>query len=348
MDEPRTEEPSARKLLRARAQGLVARSPDLGAAAGLLGLALVIAGSAEPLLRALRALLLAGLRAAAAPPAANAPLAPLLAPARDVALGLLVPLLAIAAATACASFVQVGPLFALSALAPAAERLSPAQRLRALLSPERLPELALAALKLGLLLLAAAWALWPHARELLQLPLARPGQALPLAGALLHALCWRMGLALAALGVIDLVYRRYRHRQRLRMGRRELAEELRESYGSPEARERLHRAREQLRAQIAAAGMRDASVLLIDGAGRALALAFDAADLAQRAPRVLEKGEGQVALRMQAAAAAHRVPVRLEPALTRALFRLELTETVPAQHYAAVAELFTGLPSAQP
>ena len=37
----------------------------------------------------------------------------------------------------------------------------------------------------------------------------------------------RVGLVLLALGVLDYLYRRWRHRQRWRMSRRELAEETR-------------------------------------------------------------------------------------------------------------------------
>jgi flagellar biosynthetic protein FlhB len=347
MDEPRTEQPTTRKLQRARARGLVARSPDLAVAAGLLALALVLIGSGPRLVGALEALVVAGLRAAAGPLSASDPLAPLLAPAREVALLSLRSVLAIAAAAAAAGFVQVGPLFAPAALAPDFARLSPPERLRALLAPDRLPELGLAALKLALLLFAAWSALRPHARDVFQLPLVRPAQALPFAGALLRELAVRTGLALAAIGAVDVLYRRIRHARSLRMGRRELREEQRESYGAPEIRERVRRAQAEARARLAAAGTAEASLLLLDGAGRALALAFDAADLAQRAPRVLEKGAGTVAQRMHAAADAHAVPVRLAPALTRALFQLELTETIPAQHYTAVAELFAGLPSRQ-
>ncbi len=346
--EARTEQPSARKLQRARTLGQVAHSPDLSAGAALLAFCVAAAWGGERIALALRALLVAGLSAAAQPLSPADPLAPIAIPARELALSLVAPLGAVVLVAALAGFVQVGPLFAWSAIAPDFERLSPVERVRAWFAGERWLERAIAALKIAVVLAAVALLVAPSLSALFQLPLGTPARALAAGRVLLYEVPLRAGLVLIALGVADLVYRRARLARELRMTRRELQDEQRESYGVPEQRERLRRAREALRAQIASAGVEHASLLLSDGRGRALALAFDRDDVEQHAPRLLEKGEGTVAQRMQATADAHGVPVRLAPPLVAALYRLELTETIPAQHFAAVAELFAELPPAAP
>ncbi len=362
MQEPRTEQATPRKLARARARGVVARSPDLSAGAAMLALAAALLWGGERLFEALHALVRAGLTAAAVSvgsgtasalrggaslPSSN-PLLLLAEPARDAAFALLVPLLAAFAAASLAGLVQVGPMFASAAVAPDLHRLAPAERLRALLSAERWLELGWSALKLALLLGAAALVLAPSVRGLFALPLGGGQRAAAVLGAVAIDFAVRMGAALLAVGLLDLVVRRAQHARQLRMSRRELAEELRESSGAPEQRERRRRLQDQLRAQAEIGGLSRAHVLALDGAGRALALAFDATDSGQRAPRIVAKGQGAVALHMRLWAEHNGLAVRLHAPLVAALFALELTEAVPPAHYAAAAELFAGLSSVSP
>src|SRR5262245_52052847 len=123
MSESRTETATARKQAQARSRGLVARSPELSAAAALLAVTLVLAWNGGRLVDALRALLRAGLSAAALPRAAEPVLAPLSAPLRDVGFALVPLLFAAACAAWLAGFVQVGPLWSGAAVAPDAARL---------------------------------------------------------------------------------------------------------------------------------------------------------------------------------------------------------------------------------
>jgi flagellar biosynthetic protein FlhB len=344
MDERRTEQASPRKLARARSRGVVARSPQLCAGAAVLAFACVLPFAGERLLAALRALVMAGLAAAAVPGTAAHPLAPLAQPARDVALALAVPLAAAFAAAALAGVAQVGPLFSTAAIAPDLRRLDASEQLRTLLSGERWVALGLSALKLAVLLAVAVLVIAPSARGVLALPLGDAARAAPALLALLLDFVLRMGATLLALGALDLVYQRVQHARRMRMSAREVRDELRESHGVPEQRERRRRLREEQRVQAEIGGLERARVLLVDGSGRALALAFDAADRSQHAPRIVAKGEGAVALRMRAWAEHHALPSHVQPALLAALFPLELTEPVPSAHYAAAAELFAAAP----
>ena len=68
---------------------------------------------------------------------------------------------------------------------------------------------------------------------------------------------------------------------------------------------------------------------------RAIALSYEEG---QHAPRVTATGAGLVAERILAAAREAGVPVRSDPALTRALSALELGDEVPPALWTAVAE----------
>lgn len=344
MDESRTEPATPKKLARARQQGQSPRSPDLCAAAGVLALvgALLVLGT--QLSGALQELLRRALLAAAAPdgPVVSA----LTTPARETAMLVGYALCAVAIASGLAGFVQVGPGFASAAFAPDAQRLDPMQRLRDTLSPARLLEIVWMLLKFFALLAIGAGVLWSGLRGLLATAFGSAQHAAAVLCVLVLTVALRTSFLAALLGAVDLVYRHLRHRQQQRMSRHELAQEQRESYGVPEHRERRRRLQQEASVALSLADLQTARVLLLDGTGRALALAFDVADEKQHAPRVVAKAHGPVAHKLWAKAEQAGIAVRLQPALVTALYRLELTEAVPATQYAAVAEVLRDVASA--
>lgn len=57
------------------------------------------------------------------------------------------------------------------------------------------------------------------------------------------------------------------------------------------------------------------------------------------APRIVAKGEGEVARKMIEAAKAEGIPIQKNEVLVEALMQVELTKEIPPQLYSAVAEL---------
>jgi flagellar biosynthesis protein len=70
---------------------------------------------------------------------------------------------------------------------------------------------------------------------------------------------------------------------------------------------------------------------------RATALAYD--PLGGDAPRVVAKGEGELAERIIAKAREHGLPVHEDPALVGFLMRVDLDESIPPALYLAVANV---------
>jgi flagellar biosynthetic protein FlhB len=347
MEESRTEQPSARKLERARRRGVVPHSPGLTAAAAVLGLLGALSWLGPRVLRAAQALLLAGLRGTGSH-APRITTAVLLGPASDLSWLLAMLLFAISLCALLVALVQVGPMLAPGAIAADGGRLDPLARLRNAFSAEGLVELGVRLLQLFALLGIGAYLLATGMRAWFSLSLGTVSAALGRISAAAFALILGLACAGALGGACDLVYRRAQHVRRLRMSRRELELELREAHGPRELRERRARLQREALAQGALAEVERSSVLLLDTAGRALALAFDPEDAAQRAPRVVLKVQGALCARIRAAAESAGVPVRFEPSLVAELHRLELTEQVPPASYTAVAELFRELSAHEP
>jgi flagellar biosynthesis protein len=73
----------------------------------------------------------------------------------------------------------------------------------------------------------------------------------------------------------------------------------------------------------------------------AVALRYD--DQSSTAPRVVAKGRGDTADRILAAARAHGVPIREDKDLVELLSACELLDEIPAELYAAVAQVLAYL-----
>jgi len=314
MSEERTQPATPRRREEARAEGRVARSADLTAAAGLLAGVLALhllglGGIAGYMRTALGAL------ESADPGAAFAAFAAAAAPVLAIVL----------AAAAAAGLAQSGFLFTLRPLAPRIERLAPSGD-RLMSAPDALAGL----LKVAAVGAVLACTLWSE--RALILGAERPLQAM---ASMAFTVALRAALVLGALGLADYAWRRRRHEESLRMTPEEAREEMRRYEGAPEVRERRRAAQRRLAVERMMHRLPRAAVV-ISGPDLAVAVEVDAA---APAPRVAAKGARAVARTILERAADHGVPVVENGEAAAALYRrAEVGGAVPADQYRAVAE----------
>jgi flagellar biosynthesis protein len=72
---------------------------------------------------------------------------------------------------------------------------------------------------------------------------------------------------------------------------------------------------------------------------KAVALKYRAEE--DRAPKVVAKGEGHIARAIKASAAKHGIPVRRDDDLIELLAQVDVDREIPAELYAAVAEVLS-------
>ncbi|MHB8733294.1 MAG: EscU/YscU/HrcU family type III secretion system export apparatus switch protein [bacterium] len=141
----------------------------------------------------------------------------------------------------------------------------------------------------------------------------------------------------ALVAVADYAWQRWRTERDLRMTRRELRDEIRETEGDPywKARRRA-RARALARTRM----MREvptATVVVTNPTHFAVALRYTPA---LAAPVVVAKGQGPVAARIRAIAWRAGVPIHPNPPLAQALYKsVEVGQHIPPRLYTAVAEI---------
>jgi flagellar biosynthesis protein FlhB len=338
-DPDRTLAATARKLLKARAQGQVARSRDLGHFAAL-GVGLALLAAVMPLLTAwctqlLRQGLRFGLADTTTPASMLERLGALGGPMllMVLACGGVVALLAVAA-----SSLVGGWNFTWQPLAPKFSKLNPFSGLQRMLSLQHLGDTAKACLLAMLLGILGVWWVrghWPDGAQLLALPLP---QALPAAGALLQDLLLAMGLLLALFALVDVPLQRHLLARRLRMSVQEMKREMRESEGNAEVKGKRRALMRHMSGRRTLAAVHLADLVVMNPSHYAVALKYDDSKMA--APRVVAKGADLLAQRMRQAALDAKVPVLQHPPLARALFaHTEVDREIPARLFSAVAQV---------
>lgn len=327
----KTEKATPRRRERARQEGNVARSQEVGVAVSLAAAVLAVrafGGHGAEVLGAETRLLLSTLSAEAIPGPAVA------ASAGRMTLALSAPVLAaVTAAGLLGGLAQVGFRPAPKAAKPKLSRLSPKKGLDRLRPSKAGWELLRTAVKLGLLV-AVVWAplsTWAGG--------AAVGRSLDagLVDTLGHTwtLLLRVTLLAAAVAAADYAWSRRRTSRELRMSKDEVRREHKDSEGDPQVRGARRRRQVELSRNRMLREVVAADVVVTNPTHLAVALRY--AD-GEPAPRVVAKGADRLAARIRALAGRHGVPVTQDKALARALYRrCRLGGYVPAALYEAVA-----------
>jgi len=330
---------SPRKLEKAREEGQVARSRDLGHFAAIAGggaaLALLVPLASARLQNALaRALSFDSAHALR-----DDAMSTQLLGWTTTLLWAVLPFGSLTAALAVASALAVGGwAWTVKPLGPRFQVLDPLAGLGRVFSKQQgIDALKASILALVLGAIGASW-LAGHVHELVGLLALPLPAAIGAASTILVAGMGLILLALAAFAGIDVPLQKRLHAERLKMSHQELKQEQRELDGNAEVKGKVRaRMREMTRRRMMAAVPR-ADLVVMNPTHYAVALKYD--DQTMTAPRVVAKGADLLALRIRDLAQEASVPVLETPVLARALYaHAELDREIPAALFAAVAQV---------
>ncbi len=330
---------SQRKLEKARADGQVPRSRDLGHFAALGAGALALAGLLPTISAWLQQALANSLRLRPGAAADPALMAQRLGEWAQVLLMVALPAGALMAGVAVAASLGLGGWnWTMKPLLPNFGKLNPLTGLPRMFSQSQLVD-ALKASALALVLgTIGALYLRSHAdgfTALLALPLpAALGQAgqTVLGGVLL------LVIALALCAAIDAPLQRHWHAKRLKMSTQEARQEFKEMEGNPEVKSRIKTRMREMSNRRMLAAVPKADLVVMNPTHYAVALKYE--ETRMRAPTVVAKGADLMALRIRDAARGSAVPVLESPMLARALYaHAQIDREVPAALFAAVAQV---------
>ena len=168
------------------------------------------------------------------------------------------------------------------------------------------------------------------------------GQAvLPAMGHAVQLMAWSFLVIAASMLVItaiDIPFQIQSHTQKLRMTLQQVKDELKETDGRPEVKQKIRQLQQQLASNRMLEDVPQADVVITNPDHYAVALRYDQAR--EGAPRLLAKGGDHMAARIKQIAGENDVPVVSSPALARAIFfNTHIGDEIPAGLYIAVAQV---------
>ncbi|TAM87459.1 MAG: flagellar biosynthesis protein FlhB [Candidimonas sp.] len=337
-DVEKTEPASHQRLDKARSEGQVPRSRELGTCLAIFGCGAVLWASASLLWEKTIGVMRDGLTFDAASAADPGHMFHVLGVAAVAAVEAAAPVLIAAAVAGVVGALALGGwLFTPAALAPKAERLNPISGAARFFSAQTGAELAKTLLKSVLIGALGYLAL---KRALPQLVALSNEAFVP---ASVHALSLALACCLAAsapivlIALFDAPWQAHSYAKRLRMTKDEVRRELKENEGDPHVKGRIRQQQREIARHRMMSEVAKANVVVTNPTHFAVALVYAPG---QPAPRLVAKGRGAVAMKIRELAAQHRVPVLEAPPLARALYaHVELGDTIPEALFAAVARV---------
>lgn len=237
------------------------------------------------------------------------------------------------------NFMQIGPVFSWHPLKPDFTRLNPAAGFKRIFNARLVYESLKTILKLALVS-ATLFVLLRQAMPSLAALETVPVQGLSrvMSREMLHVALGILAV-LGALAAFDLGFVKWDYARRMRMSRRELREEIKRRDGDPKIKAKIRELqREAARRGAALRRVPDADVLVTNPTHLSVALRYRRGTDA--APVVIAKGSGELAARMRAMAARHRVPIIENRPIAQALFRgVPLEGPILPETYPAVARI---------
>ncbi|MCX7246762.1 MAG: flagellar biosynthesis protein FlhB [Burkholderiales bacterium] len=347
----RTEQPTARRLRRARDEGQVARSVELSAAAVTVSATLMFFMMGGAWLNSLANYFAAGFtfdrKLLETPALLPAAFASQLTHAFMLLLPVLLVVLVVAVLAAGATG---GYLFSLDSVLPKASKLNPITGLKRMFGPTAAVELLKALLKVSIVSVVLLLLVDRHSAELLMLGSMALKPALALAGSLISESALWLTFSLVFIAMIDVPYQRFTFMKRMRMTKQEIMDEMKDMEGRPEVKAQIRRRQREVANARMMQKVKEADVIITNPEHFAVALSYDPSS--DGAPILLAKGADHMALRIRTEANNHGIEIFAAPELARALyFTTNLEQSIPDALYFAVAQVIAyvfGLGQVQP
>jgi flagellar biosynthesis protein FlhB len=251
---------------------------------------------------------------------------------------LLIPFGAIAVAGIIANLLQHGIVFSSKTLEPKLEKISLLKGIKRIFSAKNFFDLLKALLYIVLIGSIMSGILYPEFKRLEFLVSAEAQQVLTEIYWLIFKVFVGVISLLCIFALIDYLFQRAQFTKQMRMTKQEVKEEHKESEGDPQIKAKIRQIRNERAKKRMMAAVPEADVIVTNPTHFAIALKYD--KLTMRAPVVVAKGRDLIAAKIREVAENNKVPVVRNPPLARNLFKnVEIDEEVPYEYYKAVAEI---------
>lgn len=231
-----------------------------------------------------------------------------------------------------------GWVLSLKPLMPDFSRINPLSGFGRLFSREQLAHVAKLVLMTAALVAVAASFFMSNLDRVAGLAMQPSVAALPELGRWITAGVGLLLLVVLALAALDVPLQAFMFKSRMRMSHEEVKQEHKESEGNPMMKGKLRARQREIAQRNSVGAVPKADFVVMNPTHFAVALKYDESRMG--APQVISKGADLLALKIRDLAKSHKIPVLQSPMLARALYtHAELNQEIPAKLYTAVAQV---------
>jgi flagellar biosynthetic protein FlhB len=337
-DQEKTEEPTGRKLEKAREEGDIVKSQEVNYWFVMVGGAIAVgfmgSSMAGSMLDTLRVFL-------ASPqdiPMDRDHLRLVVMHVGTVMFGALALPLGILVVSAIAgNVVQNAPVFSAKSMKPSFSKISPVKGLERMFGAKSVMNLFKSVIKFAVVGGVVTAIVWPDRNQLPLMMTWDVSMLLPAVRSMALKMFGGVIAVMTILAGLDYLFEYFQWMKKQRMSVQEIKDEHKQAEGDPKIKGRLRQLRIERSRRRMMAEVPKASVVIMNPTHYAVALKYEKG---MGAPICVAKGVDGLALRIRALAEESNVTVVVNPPLARALHAsVELDQEVPPEHYKAVAEV---------
>lgn len=338
-DSQKTEDPTDKKLSKARKKGQVAMSPEINSWAILIGVGMGLSLVAPGIVSGIKK---TGRTFIEFPHMLSVDSAGLLALFKSILIDvgwILAPLAGILVIAALAAGLgQAGLMMATEKLKPELSKISFKKGMKKIFSSRSVVEFVKGMIKLSIVSVVAFGMALPLLEDITLIPFMSVADTLSRIQAIAIQLTVGTLAVMTVIAIFDYAYQKQQNLKQMRMSKQEIKDEHKQSDGDPQIKARIRKIRNERAQKRMMAAVPEADVVITNPTHYSIALKYDMD--AMQAPKVVAKGVDSLAFRIREVAKEHDIPLIENPPLARILYAaVEVDEEIPAEHYAAVAEI---------
>jgi flagellar biosynthesis protein FlhB len=339
-DSDKTEEPTPRKMEKAREEGNVSISKEISSVLLLMTALLALVNGGEHIYEHMTRLFEYFFQNADAQIDDMGDAMEYLESALQYGLQMIMPMMTVLLIMALlVNLIQTQFAFSQKALGFKGSKMNPLKGLKKIVSPRSFVELAKGFSKLGIVGMVIHHTVRNDVNDFISYAVTPLGYALSETGSYMLMFVTRIMVALFLLSILDALYQRFQHRKELRMTKQEVKDEYKQMEGDPHIKGKRRRFGMQLRMKKRLDHAVLASdVVVTNPTHYAVALRYDPDK--NQAPIVMVKGQRNKALKIKELARHYGIPIVENKPVARALYATaEEDSYIPVDLFRAVAEI---------
>jgi len=335
----KTEDPSSRKLSKAREEGQVAKSGEIPSVFVLLAGATALYASSYYIYNNLVSVFHLNFKFEKIPLLTNLEVVRLLAVHTEKLIYTCLPvMLAVMLMALLSNVAQVGFVISWKSIEPKPSRLDPINGFKQKFTSRAVVEFVKLLAKVGVIAMVAYYSIKAEMTEISLLYDFSVGQILLFVLRIAFWIFIKVCLIMIIVALLDYAYQKWKFLDDQKMTKKEVKDETKQTEGDPMVKSRIRQLQHEAARKRMMADVPEADVVVTNPTRLAVALKYDGSQM--DAPMVLAKGAGPVAENIRRIARENNVPLVEDKPLARNLYSsVDIGQEVSMELYQAVAEL---------